>query len=163
MGRQTVSARTRRHGLVMADLQQDLVTFIEDGRSASPPLSGRRWKVVVVDDDQAVHDGTRFALYDYTLHGEGLEIISAYSAEEGRTALREHPDAAIVLLDVVMETESAGLELVDYIRRQLKNETVRIILRTGQPGQAPERRGIVDYDINDYQAKTEPTPAPPFP
>jgi signal transduction histidine kinase len=139
----------------MADLQQDLVTFIEDSRSAPPALPARRWKVVVVDDDQAVHDGTRFALYDYTLHGEGLEIISAYSAEEGRTVLREHPDAAIVLLDVVMETESAGLELVDYIRRQLKNETVRIILRTGQPGQAPERRVIVDYDINDYKAKTE--------
>jgi signal transduction histidine kinase/CheY-like chemotaxis protein len=138
----------------MADLQQDLVTFIED-RSAPPALPARRWKVVVVDDDQAVHDGTRFALYDYTLHGDGLEIISAYSAEEGRTVLREHPDAAIVLLDVVMETESAGLELVDYIRRQLKNETVRIILRTGQPGQAPERRVIVDYDINDYKAKTE--------
>jgi signal transduction histidine kinase len=32
---------------------------------------------------------------------------------------------------------------------------VRIILRTGQPGQAPERRIIVDYDINDYKAKTE--------
>jgi K+-sensing histidine kinase KdpD len=139
----------------MADLQQDLVTFIEDDRSAPAALPSRRWKVVVVDDDQAVHDGTRFALYDYTLHGEGLEIISAYSAEEGRAVLREHPDAAIVLLDVVMETQSAGLELVDYIRRQLKNETVRIILRTGQPGQAPERRVIVDYDINDYKAKTD--------
>src|SRR5215470_4320649 len=48
-----------------------------------------------------------------------------------------------------------GLALVDLIRTQLKNETVRIILRTGQPGQAPERRVIVEYDINDYKAKTE--------
>ena len=62
---------------------------------------------------------------------------------------------AVVLLDVIMETDAAGLELVEFIRNELKNETVRIILRTGQPGQAPERRVIVDYDINDYKAKTE--------
>ena len=69
--------------------------------------------------------------------------------------MRDNPDVAAVLLDVIMETDVAGLELVEYIRNELKNETVRIILRTGQPGQAPERRVIVDYDINDYKAKTE--------
>ena len=69
--------------------------------------------------------------------------------------MRAHPDVAAVLLDVIMETDDAGLDLVQFIRNTLKNETVRIILRTGQPGQAPERRVIVDYDINDYKAKTE--------
>src|SRR5258705_10236367 len=69
--------------------------------------------------------------------------------------MRRTPNVAVILLDVVMETDDAGLALVDYIRTQLKNETVRIILRTGQPGQAPERRVIVDYDINEYKAKTE--------
>ena len=133
----------------------ELVTFIEDVEPAAAGEPGRRWKVIVIDDDPAVHDGTRFALYDYTLHGQGLEIISAYSAEDGREVLRAHPDAAIVLLDVVMESDIAGLDLVDYIRNTLKNETVRIILRTGQPGQAPERRVIIDHDINDYKAKTE--------
>ena len=109
----------------------------------------------MIDDEPAVHDGTRFALSDYKLNGQGLEILSAYSAAEGRELMRKHPDVAVVLLDVVMETDTAGLELVDFIRNELKNETVRIILRTGQPGQAPERRVIVDYDINDYKAKTE--------
>ena len=133
----------------------ELVTFIDDPDETLPDMTRRRWKVVVIDDDPAVHDGTRFALYDYTLHGQGLEIISAYSAGEGRAALRDHPDTAVVLLDVVMENDVAGLDLVSYIRKELKNETVRIILRTGQPGQAPERRVIIDYDINDYKAKTE--------
>ena len=81
--------------------------------------------------------------------------MSAYSAAEGRELMRKHRDVAVVLLDVIMETDTAGLELVEFIRKDLKNETVRIILRTGQPGQAPERRVIVDYDINDYKAKTE--------
>jgi CheY-like chemotaxis protein len=102
-----------------------------------------------------VHEGTRFALSDYSLNGQGLEILSAYSAAEGRVLMRQHSDVAAVLLDVIMETDAAGLDLVEYIRDELKNETVRIILRTGQPGQAPERRVIVDYDINDYKAKTE--------
>jgi signal transduction histidine kinase/response regulator of citrate/malate metabolism len=136
----------------MAD---DLVTFIEDHPPETDGDPDRRWKVLVIDDDGAVHDGTRFALYDYVLNGHGLEIISAYSAAEGRQLLNVHPDTAVVLLDVVMESEVAGLDLVDYIRNELKNETVRIILRTGQPGQAPERRVIIDYDINDYKAKTE--------
>jgi signal transduction histidine kinase/CheY-like chemotaxis protein len=115
----------------------------------------RKWKIAVIDDDQAVHEGTRFALSDYSLNGAGLEILSAYSAAEGRTLMRDNPDIAAVLLDVIMETDVAGLELVEFIRNEIHNETVRIILRTGQPGQAPERRVIVQYDINDYKAKTE--------
>lgn len=133
----------------------DFVTIVEDERAGSAESVSPRWKVAVIDDDQAVHDGTRFALYDYALNGQRIEILSAHSAAEGRELLRAHPDIAVVLLDVVMETEDAGLDLVDYIRTEMKNETVRIILRTGQPGQAPERRVIVDYDINDYKAKTE--------
>jgi signal transduction histidine kinase len=134
--------------------EDDLITVIEDEEVAAPQY-GVPWKVAVIDDDPAVHDGTRYALYDYVLNGQKLDIVSAYSADEGRAVLREHPDIAVVLLDVVMETDSAGLELVDFIRNELKNEMVRVILRTGQPGQAPERRVIVDYDINDYKAKTE--------
>jgi signal transduction histidine kinase/DNA-binding NarL/FixJ family response regulator len=135
--------------------QDDVLHLIDDTGSAPEDSSARKWKIAVIDDDQAVHEGTRFALSDYTLNGQGLEIVSAYSASEGRTLMREHPDIAAVLLDVIMETDIAGLELVEYIRNEIKNETVRIILRTGQPGQAPERRVIVQYDINDYKAKTE--------
>src|SRR5262250_168180 len=136
----------------MAD-EDEFLQIIDD--PAPAPEAGPRWKIAVIDDDPAVHDGTRFALSDYTLNGQGLEILSAYSAVEGRTLMRENPDIAAVLLDVIMETDVAGLELVEYIRNELRNETVRIILRTGQPGQAPERRVIVQYDINDYKAKTE--------
>jgi signal transduction histidine kinase/DNA-binding NarL/FixJ family response regulator len=135
--------------------ENDLIRVIEDTDAAAIDEPQTAWKVAVVDDDPAVHEGTRFALYDYRLNGQGIEIVSAYSAAEGRELMRTTEDVAVILLDVVMETDDAGLALVDYIRTQLKNETVRIILRTGQPGQAPERRVIVDYDINDYKAKTE--------
>ncbi|TWB06802.1 ATP-binding response regulator [Bradyrhizobium stylosanthis] len=135
--------------------QDDVLHLIDDTGTASEDQNARKWKIAVIDDDPAVHDGTRFALSDYSLNGQSLEILSAYSAAEGRKLMAAHNDIAAVLLDVIMETDVAGLELVEFIRNEIKNETVRIILRTGQPGQAPERRVIVQYDINDYKAKTE--------
>jgi signal transduction histidine kinase len=135
--------------------QDDVLHLIDDSGIAPVTSTARKWKVAVIDDDHAVHEGTRFALSDYNLNGQTLEILSAYSAAEGRKLMQAHPDIAAVLLDVIMETDAAGLDLVEYIRNEIKNETVRIILRTGQPGQAPERRVIVQYDINDYKAKTE--------
>lgn len=135
--------------------QDDVLHLIDDSGTAPVASTARKWKVAVIDDDQAVHEGTRFALSDYNLNGQTLEILSAYSAAEGRKLMQAHPDIAAVLLDVIMETDAAGLDLVEYIRNEIRNETVRIILRTGQPGQAPERRVIVQYDINDYKAKTE--------
>ncbi|HEX9903465.1 MAG TPA: DUF3369 domain-containing protein [Propylenella sp.] len=138
----------------MAD-EAEFVTLTDDEDLGPVRPAGPRWKVAIVDDDPAVHTGTQFALQDFSLHGRGLELFSARSAAEARELFAQHPDMAVILLDVVMETEGAGLELVEFIRRDLKNETARIILRTGQPGQAPERRVVVEYDINDYKAKTE--------
>src|SRR5262245_16508774 len=135
--------------------EDDIVQLVDDAGERLLSEQTRRWKIAIIDDEPAVHDGTKFALHDYRLNGQGLEILSAHSAAEGRQLMRRHPEVAVVLLDVIMESDTAGLELVEFIRNELKNETVRIILRTGQPGQAPERRVIVDYDINDYKAKTE--------
>ena len=131
-----------------------------DEEHASPkfvpsPSSASSWKVLVVDDEPEVHTITKLTLDDFVLDGRELTFISAYSGTEARELLKEHPDTALILLDVVMETEHAGLELVDHIRRSMRNQMVRIVLRTGQPGQAPEAKVIVDYDINDYKAKTE--------
>ena len=135
-------------------MDDDWLELIPDEAAEAPGRAGT-WTIAVIDDDPAVHEGTRYALAGYSLDGRGLDILSAHSGQEARALLAERRDVAIVLLDVVMETDDAGLQLVDYIRRELKEETVRIILRTGQPGQVPERRVIVDYDINDYKAKTE--------
>lgn len=113
------------------------------------------WKVMIVDDEEEVHAVTKLALSDFQFHNQRLEFISAYSGEQAKQAILEHPDTAVILLDVVMETDDAGLQVVDFIRNQAKNHFVRVILRTGQPGQAPERQVIINYDINDYKSKTE--------
>jgi CheY-like chemotaxis protein len=113
------------------------------------------WKLLIVDDDPSIHNVTRLALEDFAYNDKKLEIINAYSATEAKEVLLTHPEIAVILLDVVMEHDQAGLELVKYIREELHNPFVRIILRTGQPGQAPEREVILNYDINDYKEKTE--------
>jgi CheY-like chemotaxis protein len=113
------------------------------------------WRILIVDDEMDIHAVTRLALHGVMFKGRALEMISAYSGAEGYQRLASERDIALVLLDVVMETDDAGLRLAQRIRGELDNNLVRIVLRTGQPGQAPDERVIVDFDINDYKAKTE--------
>ena len=116
-----------------------------------------RIPVLVVDDDETVIQVTRLVLSRFRFEDHALELICASSGKEAIQILSQRDDIAIVLLDVVMETENSGFEVVSYIRDQLNNYTTRILLRTGQPGLAPERQVINEYDINDYIAKTEAT------
>ncbi len=123
--------------------------------NADSPRGERVWKLLVVDDEDEVHAVTSLALEDFHFAGRPLQLINAYSGEEARDIISEQPDIALILLDVVMETEQAGLDVAKYIRETLRNRFVRIILRTGQPGQAPEFKVITEFDINDYKEKTE--------
>ncbi len=113
------------------------------------------WKVLIIDDEPDVHTVTELALKRFNFDERGLEFLHAYSAAEAKVILSNESDLAIVFLDVVMESDQAGLELVSYIRQEIGNSAVRIILRTGQPGQAPEQTVIREYDINDYRNKAE--------
>lgn len=113
------------------------------------------WLILNVDDDPDVHVATELALKHLEILGRPLAFVRAYSAAEALSRLQSHPGIAVILLDVVMEDDHAGLHLVRRIRQELALLDVRIILRTGQPGYAPEVEAIRDYDINDYKNKTE--------
>jgi response regulator RpfG family c-di-GMP phosphodiesterase len=133
--------------------------MFEDEENIDPQLPSdadhEPWKILVVDDDQSIHDVTNMVLRYFKVDGRPLQMMSAYSADEAKKMLQEHQDIAIAILDVVMEEDEAGLKLAHYIREELGNHFVRIVLRTGQPGQAPEAQVIERYDINDYKEKTE--------
>ena len=132
----------------------DLLAFVDE---SLPVASGVElvWRILIVDDDVGIHQVTLLAMRGIVLEGRPLEFIHAYSAAEARICLAENKDLAVVLLDVVMETEDAGLQLIRYIRDELGNHALRVILRTGQPGYAPEIDTIRSYDINDYTSKSE--------
>jgi response regulator RpfG family c-di-GMP phosphodiesterase len=113
------------------------------------------WKVAIIDDEQQVHAVTQMVLKNTQVDEQPLEFLNAYSAEEGLRLFQDHPDIALAFIDVIMETDNAGLELIHQIRNDLQNHATRIVLRTGQPGTAPEETVIRTYDINDYKSKTE--------
>jgi len=114
-----------------------------------------RWKVIIADDEPDVHRATQIALGNLIFEGKPVVFVSAYSGEECKQLINLHTDAALILLDVVMETNDAGLRLVKYIREELDNHQIRIVLRTGNSGEAPEDSVILNYDINDYKLKVE--------
>ncbi|MFV0423566.1 ATP-binding protein [Oleidesulfovibrio sp.] len=113
------------------------------------------WTVLVVDDEEEVHRVTRMVLNDFSFEGKQLELLYALSANEAMATLSSRNDIAVILLDVVMETPHAGLEVARRVREELNNSFVRIILRTGQPGLAPEQQVISELDINDYRQKSD--------
>ncbi|HEY9623516.1 MAG TPA: MarR family transcriptional regulator [Crinalium sp.] len=141
--------------LVFADEPEDLIFAEELAETDTQSPPEQTWKILIVDDDPEVHNVTKLALSDFSFEGRSLSFISAYSAQEAKRLIQQHPDTAILFLDVVMETESAGLDVINYVREELKNYIVRIVLRTGQPGCAPEDQVAVNYGIDDYKTKTE--------
>lgn len=119
------------------------------------PLHQKAWRILVVDDDESVHQVTKLVLADAFIENRPLDIVSVYSATEAKAYLLKDSDFCMAFVDVVMETDHAGLELVEWIRNELKNQAIRLILRTGQAGTAPEAKVIREFDINDYKEKTD--------
>ncbi|NEP83854.1 MAG: hybrid sensor histidine kinase/response regulator [Okeania sp. SIO3B3] len=143
-------------------VEDDELIFLEDDEiiplveeDDNPSLQIDPWKVMVVDDDLAVHQATKLALKNFVFDDKPLLLLEAFSGSEAKQLISENPDIAFILLDVVMETNNAGLNVVRYIREELNNRRIQIILRTGQPGEAPEEYVIRHYEINDYRTKVE--------
>jgi len=130
----------------------DFLSFAQENHGTLDYTKGT-WKILIVDDDVMIHKITKIVLKDMTFRDKNIEFLSAYSEKQAREVLFREDDIAVVLLDVVMEENDSGLKLVEYIRNELKNSMVRIILRTGHPGSAPEEKVVLEYDINDYKEK----------
>ncbi len=112
-------------------------------------------KILIVDDDQSIHDVSNIVIGSMEFSDFKLEILSAYSAKEAKIILKDEPNIALALIDVVMETPEAGLGLVNYIRKKLENKLMRLIIRTGQANDFPAMQVIQHYDISDFKEKTE--------
>jgi len=127
------------------------------GKKAPEGVAARpgAWKLLVVDDEPDVRQLTAISLRNFEFSGRELQLLQADSAAQAKRVLQEHPDIAVALIDVVMETDDAGLKLVEHIRNVMDNRMMRLVIRTGQPGMAPERYVIDHYDIDDYRDKTE--------
>ncbi|MEC4747843.1 response regulator receiver protein [Methylomicrobium sp. Wu6] len=121
----------------------------------------KHWPVLLVDDEPDVLAISKLAMKNFEVYGLPLKIYTACSKQEAIWLINDDVEVgcslAVAMLDVVMETERAGLELCDFIRNNLGNKLTQIYIRTGQPGIAPEREVIDRYDINGYFTKVEAT------
>ncbi len=124
-----------------------------------------KFNILLVDDEPDVLSVSKLAMQNFKVYGLPLKIHTASSKAEAielinstllPTDMPGH-NFAVAFIDVVMETDQAGLELCQYIRETLKNREVQLYIRTGQPGVAPEREVIDRYDINGYFTKMEAT------
>jgi len=113
------------------------------------------WVVLVVDDEPGVHEVSALVLAELALDGRGVSLLHAQSARQAEAMLRQRDDIAVVLLDVVMETETAGLDLVARIRRESRSPRARIVIRTGQAGRLSEYEVLRQHDVNEYCQKTD--------
>ena len=129
---------------------RESASYSKEAPEALPP-----WVVLIVDDEPDVHEVTHMMLWRTEFAGAAVELHSAFSTAEARTFLEEEREIALIILDVVMETDDAGLQFCRYVREDRHNTDVQIVLRTGQPGQAPEKEVMLNYDINGYFLKTE--------
>ncbi len=141
--------------IILLEEDEETLLIEDETDSSVDKIDNETWKIMIVDDDKTVHQATELVLQDFTFDNKPVTLISAYSAKEAMEIIAENPNMAFVLLDVVMESSDAGLKVVKYIREQLNNKIVRIILRTGQPGEIPEESVINDYDINGYKLKVD--------
>ena len=139
----------------MSGHSKDIMEFADEPAALRDAAADRPWLILVVDDEPDVIAITRTALHSCSFEKRPIRILGAGSAAEAREMLERHPDIAVILLDVVMETDDAGLRLARAIREEMQRRALRIVLRTGQPGLAPERDVILRYDINDYRLKTD--------
>ncbi|WP_430462652.1 EAL domain-containing protein [Thalassolituus sp. LLYu03] len=113
------------------------------------------WKVLTVEDDATYQASLVHSLKDFTYRDAKVQLFTASSAAEAAAVLAEHPDMAVMLLDVVMETDDAGLRLVGSVREVLGNATLRIVLLTGQPGMAPRADIMHRFDVDEYWNKSD--------
>lgn len=119
-----------------------------------------QWDVLLVDDEPDILAVSKLALKHLSCFGIPIKIHECESKAAAIEFLQNSPhsgDVALALLDVVMETDQAGLELAQYIRQEMKNKSMQIYIRTGQAGKAPERDVLDRYDINGYLSKVEAT------
>lgn len=137
------------------NINDDLIFAEEENNNSIFNDDKSSWSILIVDDDEEVHAVTKLALHDFEYDNKQLNLVSAYTAKQAKELLQEENNFAFILLDIVMESSDAGLKIIDFIRNELNNKLIRIIIRTGQPGYAPEQEIINLYDINDYKEKTE--------
>ncbi len=149
------SSKTTATDATMSEHDNSDALRLADDVAHVAPVHEKEWIVLVVDDDEDVHTVTNLVLQEETILGRKIRLLHAYSGAEAIAILKKERDIAVILLDVVMESEEDGLLVAAFARLSWDNAHTRIIMRTGQPGAISERAAVKDYQINYYEPKSQ--------
>ena len=106
---------------------------ITDPRKPNSPEHSNPWLILVIDDVQSVLDVTCSVLKNLEFEGRGVHLQCAKSAQEAKELYLRYSNPAVILVDCVMETDTAGLDFVEFIRKEQKNHKTQVILRKASP------------------------------
>jgi len=121
---------------------EEAIVFVDEPPGDETPLDF--YLLLIVDDNADVHEATRIALQGQIVNGKRLRFMSAYSGREAILMVDKHIPFDLVLLDMVMETPNAGMEVAQNIQARLDlKHTPAIVMRSGQPGM------FKDKDVDD--------------
>lgn len=143
-----------------AESDDDLLSFMDEESAdsdASSPAKQSPWVLLIVDDEQQVHDVTTLTLRRSQIANRPFRFLHAYSAAQAKEIISAEPHIDLVLLDVVMETRDAGLRLVTELRGTMGRHDLKILIRSGQPGLENSSTLCERYPIDGYMQKTEQT------
>lgn len=131
------------------------VRLFKEDKDEAYNIQNGVWKILIADDDNFIHRMIKEMNQDIKFENKRIEFYSAYTSQEAIDILEENQDMALVLIDVFLEEQNSGLRLVEYIREEIKNSDIRIVLMTGKGSMILQEKAILNYDINGYENKSE--------
>lgn len=134
---------------------EDDFVFLDEIETTEDLKTKQSYNILSVDDEQTIHEITNIALSSFIFDDAKLNIVSVNSAKEAKEYLKNNEDISLILLDIVMETNMAGFDVVKYVREDLKNNKTRIVIRTGQAGSLSEEQTMKNFDVDGYTEKTD--------
>ncbi|WP_374385013.1 response regulator [Dongia sp.] len=139
-------------------VDDDAASLFADEAEEGAVTAGRPWSILIVDDDSEVHAAIGLALSGAEIDGRRLRLSHCHSASEARTRLAgDEEDIDLVLLDVVMESAEAGLDLLESLRAEPETRSLPVLIHTGQAGRFSENMVRARYDISGYLPKSSVT------
>jgi CheY-like chemotaxis protein len=129
---------------IEAILPQDKQQILNQVRDKETILADK--KVLIVDDDIR----NVFAL-TATLEDKNMEIVTAHNGLQALQALENHPDVAVVLMDIMMP-EMDGYEAMQKIRAQIRFRKLPIIALTAK-AMRDDKAKCIAAGANDYLSK----------
>ena len=118
------------------------------------PLTNKEYKILIVNHKTHIHNSLNIILNQIARSSLNLKIMNAYSFNEAKKILDNNKDIALGIIDEDMKALDKGMNLIQYIREEIDEKSLRIIM-TGEHFDFIDIDFMIHYDINDIKQKKQ--------